>query len=346
LKAGSISLIIPCFNEEATLPELYARISAVADTLPGRAFEVLFVDDGSTDGTAACLDALADRDPRVKVVHLARNRGHQIALMAGIDCARGDALVTLDGDLQDPPELVPELLARIEEGFDVVHARRRRRAGETVFKLLTAKLFYWLIRHIGGVSIVPDCGDFRAFTPRVQQTVRRFRAPHVFLRGLFVEAGFRQCVVPYDRAARHAGSTKYPLRRMIGLALDAALGFSAAPIRVISGLSLVLWGISIIYLVHSLVMHFVFAETVKGWTSLICLLFFFTGLILFCMAIIGAYVGRIFVQGQRPLLYWVSDVRNLDPEALRADDPDNRELRLAARACRSPEEAGADTDGA
>lgn len=327
MKIRRICLIVPCFDEVESLPEFYRRVCGLADRLPERSWEFLFVNDGSRDGTTELLDDLAAKDERVKVLHLACNRGHQIALMAGIDFADADLLVTIDADLQDPPELVVEMLSQVEQGFDVVHAQRGRRSGETVFKLATARLFYLLMKCLGGADIIPDCGDFRAFVPAVQQTVRSFRTPHVFLRGLFAQAGFRQCVISYDRDARFAGQTKYPLFKMASLALDATLGFTAFPIRAISGVSLVLWGISLVYLVRSLIVHFVFHGTVQGWTSLICLAFFFTGLILFCMAIIGAYVGRIFVQGQNYPLYWLSGVRNL--EVSRGDREESREYRLA-----------------
>jgi polyisoprenyl-phosphate glycosyltransferase len=336
-----ICLIVPCFDEVESLPEFYRRVCVLAEGFPERSWEFLFVNDGSADGSAEFLDTVAAQDQRVKVLHLACNRGHQIALMAGIDFAEADLLVTIDADLQDPPELVLDMVAQVERGFDVVHAQRRRRSGETLFKLGTARLFYLLMKCLGGADIIPDCGDFRAFVPAVQQTVRSFRTPHVFLRGLFAQAGYRQCVISYDRDPRFAGRTKYPFLKMVTLALDATLGFTAFPIRAISGVSLVLWGISLVYLVRSLVVHFVFHGTVQGWTSLICLLFFFTGLILFCMAIIGAYVGRIFVQGQGYPLYWLSGVRNVPMGRTDGDEP--REYRLARSTV--PADEGSDGNG-
>ena len=306
-----ISVIVPCYDESETLPEFYRRVCAVAKSL-GRRFEFVFVNDGSRDETAAVLDELAERDRRVKVVHLAQNRGHQIALTAGMDHASGDMVVTIDADLQDPPELIGEMLSRIEEGFDVVHAQRDSRAGETVFKLATARLFYVMMRRMTGGRVIENCGDFRAFSRPVLEVICHFREPHRFMRGLFSEVGFRQCVVTYDRDPRHAGDTKYPLHKMIRFAVDAVFSFSAAPIRLILGLSAALWLLSLLYLAKTLYEKFVLEITVPGWVSLIVLMTFLTGLILFSLAVIGAYVGRIFEQGQRRPLYWVSETRNVE----------------------------------
>jgi len=310
-----VSLIVPCYDEVETVDEFHRRVGAVAAGIPDRAFECIFVDDGSRDGTAAKLDALAARDPRVRVLHLAQNRGHQIALTAGLDFATGDVIVTLDADLQDPPEAIPDLLASLDAGHDVAHAQRRRRPGESWFKRATAGVFYRVLRRISGVAIVPDCGDFRAFTRPVLLAMRAFRTRHRFLRGMFVEIGFRQTIVPYDRDARYAGTTKYPLRKMVRLAADATLGFSAAPIQLLTWLAVGLWATSLLYLGKALYERFVLQVTVPGWTSLIVLLIFFTGLILFCMAVIGQYVGRIFQQAQAAPLYWLRDARNVDLDA-------------------------------
>jgi dolichol-phosphate mannosyltransferase len=326
-----ISLVVPCYNEAESIDAFYRRAAALATSLPERELELLFVNDGSTDATAAKLDALASADPRVRVLHLAQNRGHQIAITAGLDYASGDLIVTLDADLQDPPEVVPEMLAAIEAGHDVVHAQRRRRAGEGWFKLATARLFYSLMRRISGVAIIPDCGDYRAFTRPVLEAVRGFRTPHRFLRGTFVEVGFRQAIVPYNRDARHAGTTKYPLRRMIGLAVDGTLGFSPAPIRSLTWLAVGLWTLSLGYLAKALYERFVLQITVPGWTSLIVMLIFFTGLILFCMAVIGAYIGRIFQQAQQAPLYWLRDVRNVDLDAASTRAGSLREVQLSRR---------------
>jgi len=307
-----ISVLVPCYNEAETLLVLYGRLTDLAGRLT-REFEFIFVNDGSTDNTPEILDDLAAGDPRVKVLHLAQNRGHQIALTAGMDHASGEMIVTIDADLQDPPELIAEMLAKIEEGFDVVHAQRRSRAGETYFKLATARIFYVLMNRLTMGRIIENCGDFRAFSRPVLQVISQFREPHRFLRGMFSEIGFRQCVIPYDRDARYAGETKYPLPKMVKFAVDAVFSFSAAPIRMILGLSIAIWALSLLYLIKTLYEKFILQITVPGWASIIVLLTFLTGLILFSLAVIGAYVGRVFEQGQQRPLYWVRETRNIQP---------------------------------
>jgi dolichol-phosphate mannosyltransferase len=319
-----ISLVFPCYNESETIPELYKRLVELAKELHPYEFQFLFVNDGSTDTTASMLNDLAKADKRVNVLHLAGNRGHQIAITAGLDFAAGDVIVTIDADLQDPPELLKEFLRKIEEGYDVVHAQRRTRTGETAFKILTARLFYWLMRRFSGFALIENCGDFRAFTRPVLMAARRFREQHRFLRGMFVLVGFKQAVIQYDRDARYAGQTKYPVRKMVHFAINAILGFSSIPIQIIMLLAMILWGSSLIYLVVALIAHFVYNATMPGWTSTVVLLTFFSGLNLFCLGMIGSYVGRIFEQGQRRPLYWIADTRNIEAAALRdlADIPE------------------------
>jgi dolichol-phosphate mannosyltransferase len=325
-----ISFVVPCYNEEAAIGEFYRRVQALAASME-QELEFIFANDGSTDQTGNILNDLAQRDKRVKVIHLAQNRGHQTALTAGLDYASGDMIVTIDADLQDPPELAIEMLKKIEEGYDVVHAQRRERSGETVFKLATARLFYSLIRSVSRTAIIENCGDFRAFTRPVLETVCAFRAQSQFLRGIFVQVGFRQCVIQYDRDVRYAGETKYPFSKMMKLAVDAVLGFSSAPIRVILWISGLLWLGSFAYLLKALVEHYLLHITVPGWTSIIVLQFFFSSLILFCIAIIGSYVGRIFMQGQNPPLYWLRDTRNIDMARISDRAIELREVRLSQR---------------
>lgn len=324
-----VSVVAPCYNEAQVLPEFYLRIGRVAAGADGYEWEFLFVDDGSTDDTGALLDALADADRRVKVVHLARNQGHQIALTAGMDFASGDCVVTMDMDLQDPPELVPELLEKLRDGWDIVHAQRRSRRGETRFKLWTARAFYGLLRVLAREPLLDDCGDFRAFNRSVLMAARSFRERHRFLRGTFALLGFRQAIVGYDRDARAAGETKFLPRKMLGLALDGLLSFSSAPLRSVLWLAFFLWAVSLTFTARAFIGHFIFRWTVPGWTSLVVLLTFFTGLNLFCLAVIGAYVGRIFEQGQRRPLYWCSATRNIDLAEAAAQNPQSAEMVLS-----------------
>ena len=312
-----VSIVVPCYNEADVIPEFYRRVVALANAPNPDKWEFLFINDGSNDDTPCLLNALAEADPRVKVLHLARNRGHQVALTAGLDYALGDIIVTMDADLQDPPEIISRMIEKINEGYDVVHAQRTVREGETMFKLMTARLFYQLMRWFSNTPIIENCGDFRAFTRRVLEVACSFRARNRFLRGIFVEVGFRQTIIPYSRDARYAGKTKYPLFKMINLSIDALLGFSAVPIRVISMASILLWCFSLFFLAKSLIEHFLLKITVPGWTSIIALMTFFVGLILFSIAIIGAYVGRIFHQSQNIPLYWLSDARNIHTDRIK-----------------------------
>lgn len=324
-----ISLVIPCYNEAETIDEFYRRANTLTVSIEPAKLEFIFVNDGSTDDTGAILKKISAKDSRVKVLQLAQNRGHQIALSAGIDYATGDMIVTIDADLQDPPELVSEMLDLIEEGYDVVHAQRQKRDGETWFKLTTARLFYRFIRFASDTNIIENCGDFRAFTRSVQYIITSSRTPHKFLRGAFVQVGFRQTILSYNRDSRFAGETKYPFLKMLNLSVDALLGFSAVPIRIISYMSIFLWALSLIYLAKSLIEHYIFAITVPGWTSIIILVIFFTGLILFSIAIIGAYVGRIFEQGQNRPLYWLSNTQNIDFNMMEPNTEEFQEVKLA-----------------
>ena len=321
-----ITYVVPCYNEEAVLGEFYRRACAAASALAGYKFELVFVNDGSTDRTADILDSLAEADQRVKVLHLAVNRGHQAAITAGMDFSGGDVTITIDADLQDPPELTGRILEKIEQGCDIVHMKRGRRSGETVFKLATAKLFYMAMARLTSSGIQRDSGDFRAVSRKALLAARSFREQHRFMRGIFSSLGFRQCTLEYDRDARYAGETKYPFGKMLRLAANALMSFSSAPIRFIAGLSFVMWFISLAYLAKSLVEHFYFQSTVPGWTSIIILLTFFTGLIIFCLGIVASYVGRIFEQGQARPIYWLREARNIEPGDL---DDSLPEVRLS-----------------
>lgn len=307
----SISVVIPCYNEEETVEEFYRRISVMALELPEYAWEFIFVNDGSSDATSQILNGLASSDWRVKVLHIARNQGHQIAITAGLDFSSGDITVTIDADLQDPPEVIPMLLARVLSGFDIVHAQRISRCGESIFKRASARLFYKLMYCLISNEFIENCGDYRAFTRSVLLVSRRFRERHRYLRGIFATIGFRQSIVQYARDPRFAGVTKYPFAKMTRLAINAVLSFSSSPIRTISWCSFFLWGVSLVYLCKALYDHFVLKITVPGWTSIVFLQFLFTGIILFCLGIIGTYVGRIFEQSQNRPLYWLADTRNI-----------------------------------
>ncbi len=307
-----VSIVIPCFNEDTVIDEFYKRIQNITDKISEIKYEFIFINDGSVDKTENKLNKIAELDQRVRVLHLASNRGHQNAITAGIDYANGDFIATIDADLQDPPEVITEMILKAKEGFDIVHAQRKIRSGESRFKLFTAWLFYKIINFLTNDGIIENCGDFRGFTKPVLDAIKNYREPHRFLRGLFVNVGFRQCVVKYDRDKRFAGKTKYPFSKMVRLALNAVVSFSTSPIKLISWISILLWGFSLIYLAISITVYVIFPDKVEaGWTSIIILLFFFSGLQLFCIGILGTYIGRIFEQGQNRPLYWIRDARNI-----------------------------------
>ncbi|WP_298007056.1 glycosyltransferase family 2 protein, partial [Anaerolinea sp.] len=241
------SIIAPIYNEHDSLPELHRRVSAVMNGL-GEPWELILVDDGSSDGSTELIRRLAEQDEHIRPVIFARNFGHQIAVTAGLDYARGDAVVIIDADLQDPPEVIPDLVARWREGYEVVYAVRTEREGESWFKLFTASLFYRLIFRITDVKIPMDTGDFRLLDRKVVNVLKTMRERHRFLRGMAAWVGFRQIGVPYKRAARFAGSTKYPFKKMLRLALTAITGFSYFPLQVATYLGFIAAGLALIFI--------------------------------------------------------------------------------------------------
>lgn len=331
------SIVIPCFNEEETLPEFYRRIAEMSATVSDTEFDFIFVNDCSSDSTGSILQELSKRDPRVRVLELAANSGHQRAVTAGLDFSRGESVIIIDADLQDPPELIPEMIQLVQSGFDVVHAQRKHREGESVFKLGTARLFYVALGKLSTTRIVENCGDFRAISSRVAATIQTFREPHRFLRGLFSLVGFNQCILRFNRHQRFAGTTKYSLRKMVRLASDALFSFSTAPIRAILWLAASLWMLSLVYLALTL-FQWAAGRTVEGWTSIVILLTVFTGIILAAIAVVGSYVGRIFQQGQDRPLYWISRSHNV---AFPKDAAANArpEIRLAVQMAEISSEA-------
>lgn len=306
-----ISFIAPCFNEEAVIEEYYARLCRVAEHYAQYAFEFVVVNDASIDRSAAILDSLATKDERLVVIHLAANAGQQTALFAGIQAASGDINVTLDIDLQDPPETLEQFLQKINQGFDVVHAQRLSRSKETAFKIISAKMFYRFLSITSRANLIPDCGDFRAFTKPVREAISCYREKNKYLRGIFAIVGFNQTIIQYRRDGRLAGETKYSLFKMIALASDAILNFSRFPIQLMFIVSTLMWSLSLIYLTKALISKFIFGTTIDGWTSIIFFQVFFSGVLLFFIALIGSYVGRIFEQGQGRPDYIVRYTRNV-----------------------------------
>jgi dolichol-phosphate mannosyltransferase len=306
------SIVAPAVNEEDTLPHFYERVVAVMEQV-GEPFEVVLVNDGSSDGTFRVMRALHERDPRVRVVDFSRNFGHQIAISAGLDYARGDAVIIIDSDLQDPPEVIPQLIARWKAGVEVVYAQRARRTGETRFKLLTAAAFYRLIARITSVEIPRDTGDFRLLDRRVVETLVTMREHHRFMRGLSAWVGFRQEAVPYDRHERFAGATKYPLRKMIRFALDAITAFSYAPLQLATSFGFLLAALSLVGIVVAIIVR-VFGGAIQGQGTTLIVVLFLGGIQLIFLGIIGEYLGRIYDEVRARPLYIVREVLDEDDQ--------------------------------
>jgi dolichol-phosphate mannosyltransferase len=294
------------------LPELYRRLDATAREIRGEC-EFILVDDGSTDRSRAVMSELRGRDERVKLLFLARNFGHQLAISAGLDFASGDAVVIMDGDLQDPPEVVLEMIPLWREGYEVVHGVRRKRAGESRMKLWTAHRFYRLMHRLSDVEFPLDVGDFRLVDRRVAEVVRSMRELDRYLRGMFAWVGFRQTEVSYDRDERFAGKTKNSWAKMISFAIDGILGFSVAPLRFILGLGFVISGISFAAGLVAIILKLAGSlPPVQGWASLTVLVTFLAGIQLIVLGTIGLYVARAYEQGKHRPLYLVASAEGLE----------------------------------
>jgi polyisoprenyl-phosphate glycosyltransferase len=311
-----ISVVAPVHNEAETLPELHRRIRAAVAGLDG--CEIVLVDDGSTDGSWPAMLALAQQDPYMRVLRLSRNFGHQAALTAGLDAARGDAVVLMDADLQDPPELIPALVAKWQEGYDVVYGLRTERDGESRFKRWTASAFYRLLRGMTRVDIPADAGDFRLLSRRAVEALASMPERARFLRGMTSWVGFRQVGVPYRRDVRYAGETKYSTRRMVRLALDAITSFSTAPIRVVTGIGFAVVALCGGVLAWAIYVKFFTDTAVAGWTSVLIVVLLLGGMQLVAFGVIGQYVARIFEEAKHRPLYLVEE--SVEGEALSDED--------------------------
>jgi len=308
------SVIVPVFNEEECLPELGRRLQATLDLLDGSS-EVILVDDGSCDGSHDVMRQLAASDPRFKVIRLSRNFGHEFAITAGTDFARGDAVVVMDADLQDPPELIPQLVERWREGFEVVYAVREKREGESWLKKNTASLFYWILRKTAPVEMPSSAGDFRLVDRKVLDVFGTMREQTRYVRGMIAWTGFRQTGVPYVRPARAAGQTKYTLSKMLRLAEDALVSFSEVPLLAVLRLGLVVAVGSMLYGVTSIALKLAGAFVVPGWASIVAVVTFIGGVQLVVLGAIGAYLARVFQEVKDRPLYVVRDSHGFEPPA-------------------------------
>ena len=307
----ALSLIIPVYNEEAILAELDRRLKAFLGEVD-ETWEVVFIDDGSHDKTAAGLNALAAEEPRYKVISFSRNFGHQIAITAGMDRAEGDAVVIMDADLQDPPEVVAEMIQKWREGYDVVYGQRSTRHGESIFKRATAAAFYRLLRMMLPIEVPLDTGDFRLMSRRVVLSMRALREQNRFVRAMVSWVGFKQIAVRYERPERFAGETKYPLRKMLRFAVDGITSFSIVPLRMATWLGLFSGVVAIVtsaWAVYAAMTD----KTVPGWATIMIAVALAASAQLIMTGILGEYIGRIYEEVKRRPLYVVADTLNLPP---------------------------------
>ena len=304
----ALSIVVPCFNEEPCLEALHARLTGAARSVAGEDYELVLVNDGSSDGSWAVMQKLAAGDDKLIAVNLSRNHGHQLALTAGLDLCRGEVVLIIDADLQDPPELVADMLARMRaEQADVVYGVRRSRTGETAFKRATAHGFYRLLARATEVEIPIDAGDFRLLSRRALDALMAMPEQARFIRGMVAWIGFKQVPFVYNREQRFAGETKYPFRRMVRFALDAITGFSSAPLKLAShaGLWLSLGSLLIIaYIVYA----WLAGQSIQGWTSLMLVVVVLGAVQMFVLALMGEYIGRLYNQAKQRPLYIVQDI--------------------------------------
>jgi dolichol-phosphate mannosyltransferase len=302
-----LSVVAPCYNEQESLEEFYRRVNAVCQAVVGDSFEIVFVNDGSRDRTWAHMAELVERDRHIVAVNLSRNHGHQLALSAGLSLCRGERILILDADLQDPPELLGQMMARIDAGVDVVYGQRVKRDGETAFKKATAKLFYRLLSWLSEADIPMDAGDFRLMSRRALDVLNAMPENHRFVRGMVSWIGFRQEALLYERSARYAGATNYPFGKMLRFAVDAITGFSVRPLRLASYLAVGFGAAGLLLLVYVLA-SWLSGGVVQGWTSLIAVLLVLGSAQLLVLGIMGEYLGRLFIEAKRRPLYVIQDI--------------------------------------
>lgn len=293
MMAPELSVVVPLYNEELVIDAMYLRLTQVLEGA-NLDYEIVMINDGSIDRTLRMAKEICQRDKRVKLVSFSRNFGHQIAITAGMDKASGQAVVLIDADLQDPPEVILDMLAKWKEGFHVVYGVRRVREGESFFKLFTAKIFYRLLRRLTTINIPVDTGDFRLMDRRVVEELKKMRERARFVRGMVSWVGFRQCHVEYVREKRYAGETKYPFKKMLKFAIDGILSFSQVPLKLSSAFGMLSSGLSFIFMVYGILMRIFFPDQViPGWSSLFVAILFIGGIQMMCIGILGEYLGRI-----------------------------------------------------
>jgi len=311
MDALKYSIVVPVYNEEESVPELVGQLSEIMNKLDGPA-EAVLVDDGSKDSSYQLMLDAHDVDPRFKVIQLSRNFGHQLAITAGMDHASGQAVVVMDADLQDPPHVILEMAAKWQEGYEVVYAVRQRRAGETKFKTVTAATFYSLLSRVASIEQTVDVGDFRLVDRKALDAFLQMREHNRYVRGMFAWIGFRQAAVPYDRDARHAGSSKYPVRKMIKFAADAFVGFSTAPLRIALVGGFIIAVLAVGYGLVAIALKLAGLPYVPGYASLLVTIAFLSGVQLMVMGMVGQYVARVYDETRARPLYLVRQARGFE----------------------------------
>lgn len=305
------SFVLPIYYEEETIPVLYERMGKILAQLDGPA-EVICVNDGSQDQSGPLLDEIAKKDPRYKIIHFSRNFGHQIAITAGMDYASGSATIVMDADLQDPPEVVLDMVAKWKEGYEIVYAMRVSREGETWFKKFTASLYYRLLKKLTSIDMPADVGDFRLIDRKALEAFRKLKETNRYVRGMFAWLGFRQAGVTYVRHARQAGFTKYPLAKMLKLARDGIIGFSTTPLRFALNIGFFIAAASFLAGLWALFLKLSGFYTVDGWTSITMVVSFIGGVQLMVVGILGEYVGRIHDEVKNRPLYLIREMKGFD----------------------------------
>ncbi|MGR3762386.1 glycosyltransferase family 2 protein (plasmid) [Roseobacteraceae bacterium NS-SX3] len=315
-----LSIVVPCFNEEASLPELVKRVSAASADYAEQGVEIVLIDDGSSDGTRELIRAYAARRPEIIGVFLSRNYGHQLALTAGLRVCRGARILVLDADLQDPPELLPKMMQLMDEGADVVYGRRTERKGESRFKRGTAHLFYRLLNRLIEIDIPADTGDFRLISRRALEALNAMPEHHRFIRGMVSWIGFRQVPLDYVRAARFAGETKYPFRKMLGFALDAIAGFSIVPLRLSTYLGFICAALGVFFMLYT-AHSYLTGIAIQGWTTLMIVVLILGSGQLLVLGVIGEYLGRLYIQSKRRPLFIVEEIVGAGGAAAEPEGP-------------------------
>ena len=302
-----LSIVVPVFNEEEVIAEFIQRTQAVAQKLKCR-YELVFVDDGSKDKTLKILVEEKKKDPQIKIIKLSRNFGHQIAITAGLDEAQGDAIVSIDADLQDPPELIPEMISLWKEGKDIIYAKRKRRLGETFFKTYLSAISYRLIRKISGCDIPVDVGDFRLLSRKALDALNQMRERYRYIRGLVAWLGYPHAFVEYVRQPRYAGVTKYPFFKLLRLSFDGISAFSILPIRLATFLGFASSAGGLLYIPYAIYRKLFYSGIIEGWATIVSAIFFMSGVQLICLGVIGEYIGMMHLEVKHRPLYVISEV--------------------------------------